>query len=645
MTKRQETRLKQPFKYTNLMKMIFRTTIIVCLLVVSTASFGQNSNEELLPKTLPPSPEVAALGEFGSYEVNHFTGLANIQIPLHEIVAHDITVPIVLRYHPAGIKVTDRPTWVGLGWSLDVGGHISRQTMGLPDEDPAGYLNESFPMPGTLDVFDNVDLNLINNINRGLKDVEPDIFSYSFGGYAGKFLLGKSLSTTNNVDVSQPSWYYNSARTTEAQNACDDNEFIKIPYNPIKFVKDLSNGLAFEAYDPSGRLYSFIGAEEVTTNLDNGRSSRTAWKLKEITSRNRITDVTFDYDDVYGQVSKDVTDIITVNDEVANIGAFQPYSPSPGTASTDNQNVYATEQYLERINFPLGKVEFTLTSDDRAGGFAGQKKLDYITVYKLEAGSYQPIKRISFNYGVFSSTDGSGDQRSKLTSLDISGGDFITEQTYSFDYNETVNLPGYDIFYSRRRDLWGYFNNVNNNTLVPRQTISYQDYITNTPANITVGSNFANGRDPSPTHTKANVLEKITYPTGGYTEFTYESNEYLENGVTAKYGGGLRIAQIESFTTSGANPVVKTIKYGTNEDGYGRANFLNNNYTFVSQNTHRSPNMGSPDPNDFATMRVRTFVSNPSISIEPYDGASIVYPEVTVYQGNGTTNAGKTVYK
>ena len=55
--------------------------------------------QDLKPITLVPSPNVAALGLYDKIPVNHFSGMPNISIPIHDIVYRDIKVPMIVGAH------------------------------------------------------------------------------------------------------------------------------------------------------------------------------------------------------------------------------------------------------------------------------------------------------------------------------------------------------------------------------------------------------------------------------------------------------------------------------------------------------------------------------------------------------------------
>lgn len=104
------------------------------ILLFGCSVFGQvpasvsDQINKLMPKPLPISPNVASLGKFGDYNVDIFTGLPEISIPIFEAKSGELSVPVTLSYHASGIKMTDVASWVGLGWSLSAGGQISIQT-------------------------------------------------------------------------------------------------------------------------------------------------------------------------------------------------------------------------------------------------------------------------------------------------------------------------------------------------------------------------------------------------------------------------------------------------------------------------------------------------------------------------------------
>jgi hypothetical protein len=161
------------------MKPTFRFWSALCIAIAyPTIFYAQQSNQNLIPNVLPPTPDVASLGRFGKYAVSHFTGVPQISVPIYEVKVGDISLPISIDYHAAGIKLTDRPSSVGLGWALSTGGgSISRKAMGRPDELSDGYIiAPTLQAPGgSINPSTQAGLDYLKLISWNSKDVEPDI--------------------------------------------------------------------------------------------------------------------------------------------------------------------------------------------------------------------------------------------------------------------------------------------------------------------------------------------------------------------------------------------------------------------------------------------------------------------------------------
>jgi hypothetical protein len=611
--------------------MLKRLSSIVFVAIITLYGKGQPpQTQAFLPKVIQSSPEAAGIAKFGNYDVNLFTGIPNISIPIYTVQIGELTVPISLNYHASGIKVNEIPSWAGLGWSLSTGGSITRKMMGKADEYDGNYLrpssNGSVKYTSEINTSTQAGLDYLRFINQNSYDVEPDIFSYSLPSKSGKFLF----------------------------NQRDNYNPIIMPFDPIKITKTFptSATMLLDITDESGILYKF-GTYE-WTNTSSGAvvtDAISTWLMSEMISSNKQDTINFTYTPRSGSGNTDsyFSDYIVLNDQVVNY-ASPGYTPDFGTSYTSSSSVTTTWQTPNQILFKNGKVVFEQASEDREdfwpSGHVIKKRIKFIKVYNYDklSNTYRLIQTIQFFHSYFIVGSDASTKRLRLDSLTISGGGGTKIQTYRFEYNASQLLP---TKLSRSVDYWGYYNNANNNTLVPRMEVPYYD---NGSSTITIGSNITNGRDPNPSYMQANVLKKIFYPTGGYSEFEFETNQYLD-GSTPKYAGGLRIKKIKNYDGINAVPIIKTYKYGTNESGYGRANFILNNYFFQSSQTNRYffqesvPGQCYLCPCLNATKQVRTFFSNPTIDIEPYDGSPVVYPFVAEYIGDETNNIGKTIFQ
>lgn len=92
------------------------------------------ADEITFPTVTPKSPEASAFQKYGETEINEYTGNPAISIPLYTLSYKGIEVPLSLTYDRGGIQVSQEASWVGLGWSLNVGGCINYVCQGGNDQ-------------------------------------------------------------------------------------------------------------------------------------------------------------------------------------------------------------------------------------------------------------------------------------------------------------------------------------------------------------------------------------------------------------------------------------------------------------------------------------------------------------------------------
>jgi hypothetical protein len=247
-------------------------------------------------------------------------------------------------------------------------------------------------------------------------------------------------------------------------------------------------------------------------------------------------------------------------------------------------------------------------------------------------GNYLLVKNVSLYQNYFT-----GGERLRLDSLKVTGSISTNDKiTHKFSYN-SMPLPGRLSF---QRDWWGYYNGAAGNAnLIPpvhiQEGTGYFDFFT------------SNNREVNPYYTQAGILNRIDYPTGGYTEFEYEPNKY-QDGTGEKLAGGLRIKQIRSFTDAGIPAFKKTLVYP-----YGQVN-IGPGFSYLNQvqTITRFVELfgGPPDAplcpplGGWESIVLNSVSANPVISMTDYDGNSIFYNNVTEYDGDAVTNNGNTEY-
>ena len=252
-----------------------------------------------------------------------------------------------------------------------------------------------------------------------------------------------------------------------------------------------------------------------------------------------------------------------------------------GVNQTNYEHDYSIERVLNKITFPEGTVNFFYENGrlDLRGG----KLLKKIEVRNNNS---ELIKGVLFEQDYFNA-NGCTDQqcyRLKLNAIKFYDNLNNILPGYSFEYN-SLPLPRR---YSLNQDFLGFYNgdhginqkdyvpklyyksNQQKNTYIPfpLPEESYQLICGN--ASLTPILNYA----------KAGSLEKITYPTGGYSIFDYQLNSFKFLGHDIQ-GGGLRILSQSLYEN---NSLRKKLLYNyDNEDGTtsGQINNLPNFTNYV----------------------------------------------------------------
>ena len=526
--------------------------IIAALVTVISCSVYTTGQIPMKSITMQ-SPNVATLGRYGDVPVSLFTGIPEISIPVYEISTGDNTIPITLSYHAAGVMPEQHPGWVGLGWSIACGGCVSRIVNDLPDE----YTNDLFAgygyyfNHGCLSGGGWFDLN--NLLNVWEKDTQPDEFHFRVNGYNGEF-------------------YINQDGTVNVK--CDSKVKVEIKVDGMKVPSSLTyaaniwdNSKPFAGFvltAEDGTRYEFGMKEdaiEYSINFwdqDNYNWIATSWHLASITYTNGRT-VCFDYcrGDYVCQLGFSVSSFsyaMEAGSGMISSSCFKNSTGDPDTLSISGNLM--SPVYLENIKFDGGHVEFVsertselrydekkisdmyyhdpLTND--LGALVNKESvtkgfpecLDYQQWRKLVAIDVfdvygNPVRRFRFNYVDNPSS------RLMLTEFSEFSED-SSDRTYRFVYNKPDSLPPY---LSRMVDHWGYYNG------------KFAD---------TRSSQYFDNRESDPLKMKYGVLEKIIYPTGGYTRLEFEANTCgkflsfhrmsVSNFEDDKTVGGLRIKRI-----------------------------------------------------------------------------------------------------
>jgi YD repeat-containing protein len=627
------------------MKINCRSTSVLSL-VCSVLFLGMFLAFDVNGQVKPPTfanPNAASLGKYGDIPVTYHTGVPEISIPIYTLSEGALNVPISLSYHSSGVKVDETASWVGLGWSLNAGGSITRTVVGGPDE---GVVNGS--MPGAMSPYTRwgwyKDGGIIPQITqcgprpvstegptagtfptwqgcralyleaaKGYIDCEPDLFTYNVGGYSGKF-------------------YFDSNR--EVRMLPESDVHIEPVNSPSYFY-------SWKMIAPDGTKYYFGGAAKEISCSDLAESgsnkdvaSSTTWLLYKIESVNGENWINFEYADETYSFGNRGGHSVTFEGNSAYGGAVQgdvdESSLVLGLSTVEGKRLtkITTSSGFVQVDFvPSSSYREDLTIYDKtvptytaATANNSAKSLKYI---QITTGA--KCKKFELSHDYFSSATCPGypsssdfdKKRLRLNWVRESTCDNLSiNPKYEFVYDATL-LPRR---YSLARDHWGYYNGFDTNTGLLEAFPDPSPYVTTTYTTN-------NYRTVVEAKMKAGILTKIIYPTGGSTEFDYEAHRETS---TSPMLGGLRV---KSVVTSDAQGNTST-KLFTYEQGKLYQNPAN--YLFQYPNNNDLWTGAFLGMLDFGILHS----SSPVPPMYTSQGYHIGYSKVTVSE----TGNGKTVY-
>lgn len=495
-------------------------TFAICFSVLALNALSQTPDGYNPAKVIPPSPTAASLGNYGNYNVGYYTGRPDISIPLYEIKTNSHSIPIVLQYDASGVRASQQASWVGLSWSLQANGAITRTVRGLDDFTGNGhYFAPAIPAGVTL-----ADKPYFDQVSAGTMDAETDIFSYNFGPYSGRFVLGKKadgskifLDQANNLQIT----YIDVDQRWEVTDGkgykyfLSTQEFAIESYN-YAGVSELSDLAPLSQYD-----YSI--QPPVTT----------AWYLDSISSPSSDV-VKFIYE--LPELSTQSISLPQKSENEFNMiqqsGLCPSVSPRfpAGFKNYSSSRQVILDRYLTKILFKHGSIEFIRT-DRNDIEYKGTQKPDKLSEVLIKDLENNLLKKYTLYHSYFLDN---AIGRLRLDSLGEEDGSGKTKPPYRFSYF-TNNVPGP---YTKSIDHWGFFNAKSNSTLIPEFIIESGsgDYQVYSGADRTA--------DLSEENAKKGVLSSISFPTGGETRFDYEIHEYGRLRANDAFTYGLSFANV-----------------------------------------------------------------------------------------------------
>lgn len=467
------------------------TAFVLVVVFLNFSSWAQTPGD--LNVKVPASPDAGRLGTYGEFSVSKATGSADITIPITALESGGISIPVSLSYQSSGLKVDERPSWVGMGWSLRAGGVITRSMNGRCDDMEKGFYQYMSAIPNESII--NTDLNTnarrqavydwLDNIIRDQIDYEPDLFSFNFGAYSGSFFFGN-----------------------DGLPHCGEQPTLKITpiWGNVSTIATYNIITGWRVVDNEGLVYVFKAYE--TTSVTSAEVKRdtyiSAWYLSTIHNPLTSTTATFTYDGTDYQY-------------VQNTNYANPYqysrtnnvwSGNGEVSSSPRTLTYGKLKFLSSISLDSKTISFVTASSSE-----GSRRL---TSVQWQNGT--DSRTYNFGYSYYTQKNSScSTPLCKRLRLDS----FVEQhpkepKEYTFEYYPGQVPPRE----SASQDHWGYYNGKANSKLVPSVTYGGQLF-TAGAADRNLDFNFA----------VIGMLKKVSYPTGGYSTFVYEQNTYEDDAT------------------------------------------------------------------------------------------------------------------
>jgi len=599
------------------MKIKIYTSIIA--IIYTCVFYGQNG----IPNVIPPTPEAANFLKYDFYPANHTTGAVTVDVPIYTIKCRGMELPISISYHTSGIKVNDIASEAGLGWVVNASGFVSVTHKGRS----AGYGSIVPIFDSWLNSQEILDLSSfsytppnipisqhLNDLETYTSNTEASVFNYHAPGLSGGYIFKKDINNNQTI--------------------------INVPKSMDRIIDMNPINLGMTIVSENGTQYEFTKREKLNGNFNN-------WHLTKMSTPVSNDQITFEYG------------ITTLETDYSHEGSSISISTGSGgcyssSSKSDNLRITTREiPLLTKIIFPNGYATFVYNNEriDKR-----RYRLQKIEIYNNANALLQEVELHQSYFMTSPNAQPKADYkknisyRLKLDSITFKDKNRQFVNNYEFNYNTQYSLPqyfNYDGYNTANdyanynyfgQDLWGYFNGITNNSSFFSIAAHFNTTIIDFGSYTATFSGYSNllaNRNISTNHAKAAILTGVKYPTGGITNFEYESN-------ADQYGnklGGMRISRI--IQNVGPKQTYKDYKYlnaYTNSSHLPRGGSL---YDGIKNCAFYSPE-GYPSTYVGAMATMTSYGDQDDLLIS---GNTAYYSKVEEYQGTVLNNAGKALYE
>ena len=489
---------------------------------------GMAANLEFLSqedRIVRAAPEAAAMTRYADYPVSYALGQAEIGIPLMTVEGHSLTLPISLSYNSSGIRVDEISGTVGLGWTFQAGGVITREIVGRPDEATSDFIVPVVQSEGNVTPL----LHLANGF-----DTDYDRYSYSFCGHAGSFYLlpdgtgGREVVPTEVTDL-------------------------RIEQNPTG---------GYVITDPAGTRYYFtltetsgrvIGSDDPNAPDVSGTGggnydifTATAWHLTRIEAMDGTDAITIGYRQLPQLTNVRHSDYRSLSypywymsngDHISYDDGRADPTPPIQTREWSYTTTSTWAPYVpDSISYNGGSVLLSYTENTFRGGFS--------TSYRSYPMLLERIVQKDAEGNVLRSWEltplGTGDGRTLLNSVALKGADGALTESWKMEYIDPQTSMG-----ERSVDLFGYYNGAANGRKSFLRPFDHDHIVPFSAAN----------RSYNATYAQKLSLRSLKTASGSKTVFYYEPNSIPAGSYSDIFPStieiGQRIRRIMTYDLSG----------------------------------------------------------------------------------------------
>ena len=450
---------------------------LLCSALTLSLCMSTNAQEPVTAPTLgldiPTSPQAEAFKKLGEYKVDNAYGTPDIALPIWEVNLDGYKIPLVLRYMASPIKPGYNYDVYGLGWSLTGSSCVSRTIKGAPDE-KEGFKLETWVDSNGHDKYYTVYRDRLFDLNTAYDDFTITLPS------------GRTIPFYISMD-SQNRPVYN-------KYPCDSCVMIECSYNPWNRIDSIN------VIDESGVIYHFTIPEKAHNIYlnDPTTSFNVSWLLTRIDVPNKGK-ILYSYgNELQFFTSTNDEPILEAHRLACTSETFGQTSPACG--KPPYQLIYNFDypcptyrmRFLKSISYGPTKVSFNY-------------KTDQIHVKSIEITDLDSQDTIRTLLDINDYTDYWGNRGDASNMTDIGN--------FNIRVDKGISVSDIDLALS-------YVGNAVHR--VANRNYDISDFRKIKLQNDTT----ADGRKATSPERHA-VLQRITYPNGGYTILEFENHKFL----------------------------------------------------------------------------------------------------------------------